>query len=259
VTDKLWSLSEGEPLLLRLYVEDLWHRGPEAERLKVEELDRIKPGLAGYFDDWLARQRQAWRSERKDGEEIDEETLSAYLAVFACAYGPLAADELRAMVRHAYRINTNLRIEDALHPLRRFVIGTGKRLSGEDSGYVLSHPKLGEFLREDYFDADQVGQTRRGFATGATKFWCNSVHPSGLPRRSPTIFYSTIASILLTLVPRQKTSWAWSKRAGFAHGRHLKAAIRGFRAMFDEPHLRSESSGTDQAHWPHHSYDARLS
>jgi hypothetical protein len=53
IIQKMYELTGGEPLLLRLYVEDLWKYGDEAGGLKVEDLDRIKPGFGGYFHDWL--------------------------------------------------------------------------------------------------------------------------------------------------------------------------------------------------------------
>jgi len=58
--------------------------------------------LRGYFEDWLDRQREVWRSERRDGVDIDEPTIRAYLAVLACAYGPLTAEELNAVARRVH-------------------------------------------------------------------------------------------------------------------------------------------------------------
>ena len=87
--------------------------------------------------------------------------IMAYFAVLACAYGRLAADELGEITRRAHDVPHSFRMEDTLRPLRRFIIGTGRQSLNEDAGYVLSHPKLGEFLREDYFDKYQINQTRR--------------------------------------------------------------------------------------------------
>jgi hypothetical protein len=114
IARKLYKLSEGEPLLLRLYAEDLWKRDEETAWLTIEDLDRIKPGLNGYFDDWMRRQRNAWRIERKEGAMIDEQTLNGYLVVLACAYGPLTAEELSRLVREAHGLAAGLRVEDAL-------------------------------------------------------------------------------------------------------------------------------------------------
>jgi nucleoside phosphorylase len=161
---RVHALAEGEPLLLRLYAEDLWKFGDDTSRLTVGDLDRLTPGLEGYFKGWLARQREAWAAELA---MIDEGTLFAYLTILACAYGPLPSAELSDLVQRAYGIIPGFRIEDDLYPLRRFVIGTGKPSQDENTGYVLTHPRFGEFLREIYFDPHQIEHTRQAFAAWA--------------------------------------------------------------------------------------------
>ena len=75
---RLLELTEGEPLLLRLYVEDFWKQGEQAGRLTIEGLTRIRPGFGAYFRDWLSRQRDAWAHENA---RIDQRSLDAHLAV----------------------------------------------------------------------------------------------------------------------------------------------------------------------------------
>lgn len=164
VVTKLHALAEGEPLLLRLYVESLWQQGDEASRLKIEDLDHIQAGFNGYFEDWLERQRRAWDVERQQGTQIDEQIILAHLAVLACAYGPLTSEELSELVRQVDGATPGFRTENALYPLRRFVIGTGRRSKDRDAGYVLSHPKFGEYLRNEYFDERQVKRVQGCFA-----------------------------------------------------------------------------------------------
>ena len=165
IVERLSLLSGGEPLLLRLYVEDLWRRGSEADRLRPEDLDSITPGFEGYFRDWLRRQREAWQSERgEQGGQLNEPLLSVYLGILACAYAPMSAEELGAVARRVIKIPQYFRAEDALHPLRRFIMGADKRAGHRDGGYVLSHPKFGDFLREDYLDQDNVEQIQEAFA-----------------------------------------------------------------------------------------------
>ena len=162
---KLYNLTQGEPLLLRFYLDDLQKHGEDAPNLRVEDLDRIEPGYRGYFDEWLYHQREAWNSERETGRQVDENSALAHLAVLACAYGRLAGEELSYLVQRVYGITRAFRIKDALHPLRRFVIGGAERPSGGlNDGYILNHPKLNDFLREDYFDQFQIERVQRGFA-----------------------------------------------------------------------------------------------
>jgi hypothetical protein len=161
---KIHDLALGEPLLLRLYVDSLWRNDDQSYRLTVEDLSRIKPGFGGYFSDWLDRQRRAWIVEQRHGIQIDEPTLLAHLAVLACAYGPITSEELSDLVRESGGVTQSFRTELALFPLRRFIIGTGRRSRAKDAGYVLSHPKFGEFLREEYFDRARIRQVQECFA-----------------------------------------------------------------------------------------------
>jgi hypothetical protein len=60
IVAELHRLSEGEPLLVRLYVDDLWSRGEEAVRLAPEDLQTIPPGLEAYVNRWWDDQRRLW-------------------------------------------------------------------------------------------------------------------------------------------------------------------------------------------------------
>jgi len=145
---KLHELSEGEPLLLGLYVEDLWQLGTVDKTLTIEDLKHLTPGFAAYFRDWIERQKRIWQLERTEGAEIDEPTMYGYLAILACAYGRLTATDLGEVARRSYGIASRLPTDVALYPLRRFVIGTSAQTCDQHTGYVLSHPKLGVFLQE---------------------------------------------------------------------------------------------------------------
>ena len=164
VVDKLHSLSEGEPLVLQLYVEDLWSRGQSGQELTIDDLDHIRPGLSGYFEDWLHRQQDIWREDRKDSTPVDSILLALQLSLLACAHGPLSAEDIGELLRQGGHRSPGLRIEDGLYPLRRFVIGTGRQLADGFHGYVLSHPRFGQFLREDYLDTSQVAEARAALA-----------------------------------------------------------------------------------------------
>jgi len=59
IVSELYRLTEGDPLLVKLYVEDLWSRKETVGSLKPEDLGKLKPGLTGYFDRW-DDQRKLW-------------------------------------------------------------------------------------------------------------------------------------------------------------------------------------------------------
>ncbi|MFL5279727.1 MAG: hypothetical protein ACJ8AW_01680 [Rhodopila sp.] len=160
IVRKLYELTEGEPLLLRLYVEDLW-TSDDANSLTVEALGRIKPGFGEYFRDWLHRQRDAWRSE--DGTQYDSRIIDGYLAILACALGRLTGNDMGEVAQRLLSVSSSSRIENTLRPLRRFVIGTGSQLDDGESGYVLSHPKLSEFLQQEYFEGSWIRDANAAF------------------------------------------------------------------------------------------------
>jgi hypothetical protein len=44
---RLSALTEGEPILVRFYAEDLWLFGQDRARIALSDLDSLKPGFAG--------------------------------------------------------------------------------------------------------------------------------------------------------------------------------------------------------------------
>jgi hypothetical protein len=153
---RLTYLSEGEPLLLRYYAEDLWQQREAAERLRVEDLDAMKPGFAAYFERWLDDQEKAWKEE---GANVDRRTVDATLAVLACTFGPLEGADLARLVQEVHDSPSVLSPQRLLDPLRRFVRG-----GSTPGGYVLNHPKIGQYLRHGYLDSSAVWKTLQGFA-----------------------------------------------------------------------------------------------
>jgi hypothetical protein len=71
IVKALHSLSEGDPLLLALYIEDLSAKGEAAAQLRPQDLlepSRL-PGFGPYFLNWLDDQRKVWHAE---GNKYDE-------------------------------------------------------------------------------------------------------------------------------------------------------------------------------------------
>jgi hypothetical protein len=156
VVDRLTALTEGEPLLVRYYATDLWQRSSDGARITRDDLDTLRPGFGSYFRHWLERQEALWREENAG---IDRYEVDRVLSVLAFALGPLEEADLLALVERIHGMGGLLAADRLLEPLRRFVFGDGKR----DTGYVLSHPKIGEYLQRERFSA-RSGQLRSGFA-----------------------------------------------------------------------------------------------
>jgi len=146
IVGELHRLSEGDPLVVGLYVQDLWQRGDEAVRLRPEDLARLEPGLEGYFDRWLEDQRRLWSAEWRQRER----QLLALLRLLACALGPLPRQDLLELL--APDQIGGLDLDMLLGPLGRLIAGDGRR-----SGYVFSHPKLAAY----FYDRLGAGERQR--------------------------------------------------------------------------------------------------
>jgi hypothetical protein len=127
----LHGLSGGDPLLVRLYVEDLWARGEEAARLRPEGLRAIRPGLEGYFEKWWHDQENLWGEQRP----LREPQVRQLLQLLAFALGPLSQRDIRRLVPDAGLDGPLL--DELMRPLRRLVVGDGR-----GQGFALTHPQL---------------------------------------------------------------------------------------------------------------------
>jgi hypothetical protein len=73
VVSQLYRLSEGDPLLVRLYVEALLLYGERAAMMTPEQLEAIEPGLSGFFEGWWEEREAQWEQQDRDplGERDD--------------------------------------------------------------------------------------------------------------------------------------------------------------------------------------------
>ena len=137
---RLAELTLGEPLTLTYYLQDLWRSATGGERITLQTLDGLQPGFHGYFKNALQLETQALKEAR---EPCGPEVLWP-LYILASAYGPLEEDDLVAL---APLVDPTLKLSLAsqwLRPVRRFIRGTGTA----QTGYVLAHPKIGDYLKE---------------------------------------------------------------------------------------------------------------
>ena len=139
---ELDRLSGGDPLLVSLCLEELQRWRQTARPVTAAALRTLQPGFAPLFHRWLDEQERLWRDT---GMAVDRDRLHLLLSLLACAQGPLRHADLAALGRQLRGRGFTLP-RDALRPLASFLYGDGDR-----QGYVLSHPKLGDFLQHDYF------------------------------------------------------------------------------------------------------------
>ncbi len=146
IVSELHRLSEGDPLLVRLYVDDLWEHGEAAVRLQPEDLRVIRPGLVGYFERWWKDQRLLWSKEATRREAAAQKLLN----LLAGALGPLSKQDILSLAPDEAGYGAGELEQHLLSP-SRFVIGDGMR-----QGYVFSHPRL-----ENYFLEERLGTVER--------------------------------------------------------------------------------------------------
>ncbi|SHN44831.1 hypothetical protein SAMN05192549_12715 [Duganella sacchari] len=139
--DRLMVLSSGEPLLLSLYTEDLSEIAKSQGYVGVETLDNLSPGFSAYFS-------RVFDSHHFAGDSSQQDLVDTALAVLAMALGPIEGPDLTDLVAGLTGQVRPAASDRFIKPLKRFVAGDGRI----DHGYVLNHPKLGEYLREERCD-----------------------------------------------------------------------------------------------------------
>ncbi len=155
IVSELHRLSEGDPLLVRLYVDDLWGRGEGVARLQPEDLRAIRPGLEGYLEKWWEDQHRLWG----DKAPLRDGAVRALLSLLACALGPLSQRDVLHLVPSELGLDT-WALEGVFAPLARFVVGDGK-----EQGYVFGHPRLGAYFYEQRLTPNERQRWEEYFLT----------------------------------------------------------------------------------------------
>ncbi|MGD9211960.1 MAG: hypothetical protein PVI90_14355, partial [Desulfobacteraceae bacterium] len=156
IITELHRLTLGDPLLVGLYVEDLWDKRDTAASLKPHDLKKLSSGFGGYFHKWFDDQKKLWENK----SPLREKDTLGVLAILACALGPLRDSEIIQLIHLIY----NRKIYGVFHiikPLERFVIS-----DPDSDSYTLSHPKLSEFLTSSgnhIVDTAMISDTKKGF------------------------------------------------------------------------------------------------
>lgn len=156
LVNELHRLSEGDPLLVRLYVDELRRGTPRPEGLSPEELAALDPGLEGFFNRWWHDQRLLWDHD----VPLRESAVRTLLNLLACALAPLRQADLLRLAPEEPGLET-FALEDTLRPLERYVVGDGR-----SQGYVFAHPKLGQYFYERLVPAERAKWDQRFLAWG---------------------------------------------------------------------------------------------
>ncbi len=135
---EIHRLCEGDPLMLRLYIEELRSHDDDSWAFKPDDMRAVQPGLSGYFEHWITDQRELWGEQREQNESL----VTTLLEVLACALGPLSREDVLTLAPERIGL-TEAGLIEAREALARLVIGDGKH-----SGYVFGHPRFAQFFFE---------------------------------------------------------------------------------------------------------------
>jgi hypothetical protein len=146
---ELHRLSEGDPLLVGLYVESLARRSATAARLSPNDLRSLDSGLQGYLERWWEDQRKIWEKKGLDVDETEDQ-VAGFLDLLAVGLGPLSKQDIAEVCLAGSGLDQPRQLKRTVRTLERFVIGDGER-----QGFAFTHPRF-----RDYF-LEQVGAKAR--------------------------------------------------------------------------------------------------
>ena len=144
VLDALYRLTDrGDPLLVTLWVGQLWRERERAPALRATDLQRLSPSFAGFLEVWMQEQVAVWKAKQLDVHRDDFDCL---LRVLSLARGPLRLQDLLAVVvRLSFPVRWDFeRARAVLDSAFRLVVGDAHR-----QGYTFVHPRLGDHFRAE--------------------------------------------------------------------------------------------------------------
>lgn len=137
LAETLHRLTDGDPLLLRLYLDYL-RDAPEVSSNAEAVLSEWKPGLSYFLERML-------KEHARTGVSIlDSKSLAAdLLEVLACAHGPVLQTDLHGILRQYHADVTEVELGHTIRFCERLIIGDSDRL-----GFSLTHPRLNDSIQE---------------------------------------------------------------------------------------------------------------
>lgn len=148
IAAQIVRLSQGDPLLVRLYLEALG-----SGELDLQRVTRTTSGLSGFFGAWWEDQQRLWQS--LDGPVSS--LVVHILCLLACALGPLSRDDLLDPALMGTRPSL-FALDGALEKLSRWIVGHGRR-----NDLILSHPRFADYIREEWMPVSQAQQVEAQF------------------------------------------------------------------------------------------------
>ncbi len=158
---RLREVTEGEPLLLRLFAEDLWALEQSRKSVSLATLAEDKPGFAAYFNKWLDRYRGAIATGGR--RRSDADTIDPAIAIMGFAEGPLSGEEFQEVASAGFpKLGWESEARSHVEPFQRFLISSKGR---PVPPYDFIHPKLREHIRASYCSAELAEAAIAAFVT----------------------------------------------------------------------------------------------
>ena len=167
IISELYRLTEGDPLLIRFYVKDLWGLEGEKARLKPKDLLDVKPGYDGYFERWWDDQKRIWGEKAP----LREKDTRLVFSILCSALGGLTKDDITELDKE--NILDSFSMDDAFEALKRFVTNVNMHAHSryqEDVSFILTHPKLNEYFWGLLTKREQIDLESRYLAWGESVF-----------------------------------------------------------------------------------------
>ncbi|HRI66370.1 MAG TPA: ATP-binding protein [Polyangium sp.] len=137
----IYRLSQGDPLLVRLYLESL-----RTSAHTRDNLPQTPPGLEGWFSSWWSQLCGRWM-----GNPVMQPLADDIFDILAASLGPIPRKTLLALLRPQDKgDDLDTRVNILLQDIRPLLLGDGERIP-----FVLSHPRL------RYFRLEQMSQDKR--------------------------------------------------------------------------------------------------
>lgn len=147
-------MSEGDPLLVRLYVEALLAEGGRAA-FTPNDLLTLRPDIKAFFDRWFDEQKKLWKGDNPQETVSRDRSVNGFLNACAIAKGPLTRDDVLGLAPSELPSSADLNW--AADALSRFVIGA----SNINNGYVFGHSRLGYYFAERSTAKEREGWCQR--------------------------------------------------------------------------------------------------
>lgn len=181
IVREIFRLSEGDPLLVKLYAEDIQELVKTNEELVLDEFRKIQPGIKGFFEHWWEDQKKLWGSN----DPFENELVSDVLDILSNAYGPISVEDIKAVIDQDNPPRSR-EVQKAISLLSRFILGDGKQ-----QGFVFAHPLLRDFF-QDQLTISEVQNWQCKFA-----YWGKEVVKKLANRSEKGLIFEEVSAYLI--------------------------------------------------------------